>query len=146
MNRVKIINKKHICFSEIFHFPCTSLFVSKYSTGTIPLAWSSYERPCPTKLTPGPHLVYPGLVSPIITRWQHVLSSSLDLIPRYGIALLFYTDFCLSRVGVKAPQHIPGAGPGYHHSPNYCRSQRNKGLLSQDNYFWDETDMMNRLT
>jgi hypothetical protein len=29
--------------------------------------------------SPGPHPVYPRLVSPKITRWQHCLSSSLDL-------------------------------------------------------------------
>jgi hypothetical protein len=33
--------------------------------------------------------------------------------PKYGIAPLFYTDFCLSHVGVEAPSHISGEGPDF---------------------------------
>jgi hypothetical protein len=43
----------------------------------------------------GLHPVYTGLVSPNITRWQHFLSSSLDLVPRHIIAPLLHTQACL---------------------------------------------------
>jgi hypothetical protein len=65
--------------------------------------------PCATKLLiPGPHPVYARLVSPMIMRWQHFLSSSLDLVPRHGITLLFYTGCAMWGSRPPSPRCVPG--------------------------------------
>jgi hypothetical protein len=75
----------------------------------------SYERPCSTILpwhrsprpTPGTRLV-----GPKIWKWQHFLFSGLDLIPRQGNRLLFYTTgnlfYYLSHVGLQASWYLLG--------------------------------------
>jgi hypothetical protein len=48
---------------------------------------------------------YFRIVSPKIKWWQHLLSSSLDLIPGQSTATLFYTNSCVSRGRVEASQY-----------------------------------------
>jgi hypothetical protein len=52
----------------------------------------------------------PGCLSPIIARWQHLLASSLDFIPRQGIVHYFIIIYCVSHVGLKVSRFVPGPG------------------------------------
>jgi hypothetical protein len=56
--------------------------------------------------SPGPtSSIYTGLVNPEITRWQQLMSSSLDLVPRQGNRLLFYTNLLVEPF---RPPGLPG--------------------------------------